>query len=395
MMIAFPGGETGGTVQQATDSTTLSWIPSLPLPLQSSCTVRISGLTDYLGQPLETRAQNFSSGGLQGINLYRDANFSLRIASDQLELPIAFVEIAASSTAALSGRTFILAARTGTQASMTLQLPLLQPDLNQGRFRCRIDFETVKNLPGYAVPLLPGEWLELSSPELTSDRKILYYRFSGATSPDKIIGLQLFQEKDFAQPLVDVLPLASLYIQIEAEDLNWFTTDTTRVRITSDIDKKGFSLALTEAGTHSSFFRGMIQIDQYQSNENLNRIVVHPGQRLRIESETDPSVWASVRYLPENGLRLVSAFPSPVRNSSLFFRFYLNFPGDVEIEIFDTAGHEVDSMTIRGREGENRHEWRLPRHLANGAYFYIMKLTDSTAYPTSKRKYRGKFAVLR
>jgi hypothetical protein len=52
-------------------------------------------------------------------------------------------------------------------------------------------------------------------------------------------------------------------------------------------------------------------------------------------------------------------------------------------------------MLVRGREGENRHRWRLPRHLANGVYFYVMKLTDSTAYPSKKRKYRGKFAVLR
>lgn len=394
-LINFPGGQTAAVLMNSSDTEVLSWQPTLPLPLQASCTLVLSGLTDYLGQVLSEQRVSFSTSGLQGINLYNDSGFSLRIATDQLQLPLAFAEIAASTTSGLSGQIFNLQVRTGTRATSTVLLPLQPVSESSGRFRCQLEFEPSKSLPGYNVPLLPGEWLELTSSKLTSDKKIFYYRFSGAAEPLKINGISFFHDKDFAQALGGELPLSRLYIQIEADDLNWFTTDTTRVRITSDADRTGFSLNLSEAGTHSSFFRGRIEIDGNSSNAVLNRILAQPGNRIKVQSETDPSVTASIVYLPESGLRMVSAFPSPVRGNSMFFRFYLNFPGNVEIEIYDTAGHEIDSLLVRGREGENKQQWRLPRHLANGVYFYVMKLTDSTAYPSKKRKYRGKFAVLR
>lgn len=152
---------------------------------------------------------------------------------------------------------------------------------------------------------------------------------------------------------------------------------------------------MIETGTHSNFFRGRAQIDGNISDVGKARIFAQPGDRIKVESETDPTVSASIIYLPASELRMVSAFPSPVRGDSVFFRFYLNFSENVEIEIFDSAGHEVDNMLVRGQEGENCYRWRLPRYLANGVYFYVIKLIDSNTYPGKKRKYRGKFAVLR
>ncbi|MFZ5953058.1 MAG: Ig-like domain-containing protein, partial [Candidatus Rifleibacteriota bacterium] len=249
VLVDYPGGQAGTILRSTTDSTALYWEPTVSLPLQASCSMIFSGLTDYLGQPMPTRVISFSTGGLQGINLYRDDAFNLRIASAQIELPIAYAEIAASSPTGLQGRTFNLMVRSGTRATATVSLPLIPSSSGSGRFRCRLDFEPVKNLPGYNVPLLPGEWLELSSPILTTDRKVYYYRFSGAASPIKIHQIRFFQEKDFAQELHGILPLATFYLQVEADDLNWFTTDVTMVKITSDADKSGFTMPLIESGT--------------------------------------------------------------------------------------------------------------------------------------------------
>lgn len=393
--ISYFSGQLTAQSLTSTDSILLRWVPAQPLPVQSSCTLTISGLTDYLGQPIMEQSSIFSTGGLQGIKLYKDNGFSQLIASDQIDLPIAFTEVAASSTSTISGKIFNLLVRTGTRATSTLSLPLDQASPTSGKFRCSLELEAVKNLQQFSVPLLPGEWLELTSPELTNDKKIFYYRHSGTASPTRINGISFYYEKHFAQPISDILPLPTLYIQADAEDLNWFTTDSTRVKVTSAADLTGISLVLSEAGTHSNYFRGAVAIDTNSSDQARARLLVSPGQRIFVESETDPSVRSSILYLPENSLVGVSAFPSPARGNSVFFRFYLNFKADVELEIYDTSGDEVDTIQIRGKEGENKCEWKFPRHLANGVYFYVLKLTDSTAYPKGKRKARGKFAVLR
>ncbi|GAB4271276.1 MAG: hypothetical protein Kow0029_08800 [Candidatus Rifleibacteriota bacterium] len=379
----------------ATDSSTLSWVSSQPLPLQASFTLHLNGLTDYLGQELSETLAAFSTGGTRGINLYKDSAYTLQIATDQIDVPLTFAEVAASSTTSLGGRTFNLLVRTGTKATSTLSLPLIPAVPGSGKFRCSLELEPTKSQPQYSVPLLPGEWLELTSPELTADKKIFYYRFSGSVSPTKINGIEFFYEKNFAQPLFEVLPLPTLYIQVNADDLNWFTSDRTPVKVTSDADRTGIRLLLEEAGTHSHFFRGAVSINGNFSDESARKLLVQPGQRIYVQSETDMSVHSSILYLPQNSLIGVSVFPSPVRGNSLFFRFYLNFIGDIEIKIYDTAGDEIDTLAVLGREGENKIEWRLPRNLANGVYFYVIKLKDSTAYPKGKRKARGKFAVLR
>jgi hypothetical protein len=395
LKILHPAGSINTTVQNATDSFSLSWLPNQPLPVQASCSLNFSGLIDYLGQPLPEQSIGFSTGGIQGINLYRDNAFSLLISSNTIDIPVGFAEIAASSTSNLDGRDFALNIRTGTKATSTISLPLSRVASDSGKFRCSLEFASVKAIPQYSVLLLPGEWLELTSPILTNDKKIFYYQQSGAVSPTDIHDLKFFYEKHFAQEISGTLPLGTLYIQIEAEDLNWFTSDTTLVKVKSESDLTGFTLQLTEAGTHSNFFRGYIVIDPHQSDAGRNRLAVQPDQLIYVESVTDPSIKSSIRYLPQNGLNQVVVFPSPARGNSVFFNFYLNFMGEVELEIYDTAGHEVDTRLINAKEGENRFEWRIPRHLANGVYFYVMKLTDSTAYPKAKRKARGKFAVLR
>jgi hypothetical protein len=383
-------------LQNSTDDLAFSWIPQTPLPVQASCTLNLAGLTDYLGQPLAQQKISFSTGGYQGINLYRDNAYSLQIATNQIEIPVTFAEVAASATTALGSRTFNLYVKTGRQATTTLKLPLVRAGPGSGKFRCSLEIEPGKSLPRYQLPMLPGEWLELTSPNLTDDKKVFYYRYSGAVSPISINNLGFYFDRHFATKLENVLPLPTLYIQADAEDLNWFTTDATRVKITTDSNAAGIVLTLKEAGTHSNFFRGAAFIDQYTTDQATRKIQVHPGQRIFVESLTDPGIRESILYLPENGLSNVSVFPSPVRGNTAHFRFFLNFPGEIALKIYDTAGHKVDSAIFIGREGENRYKWRLPRHVANGVYFYTIKLSDhSTAHAKGKRKMRGKFAVLR
>ncbi|MGM0599645.1 MAG: Ig-like domain-containing protein, partial [Candidatus Rifleibacteriota bacterium] len=393
--LIVPSGTIGTVLLNASDSTQLSWQPTQTLPLQASCSLRLTNLTDYLGQPFNDTQLDFSTGGLQGINLYKDNSFSLRIASETIEASIAYVEVAASSTLAPDLNEFYLHARTGSKASATYRLPLQRLASDSGRFRCSLELSSVKNQPQYQIPMLPGEWLELSSPELTDNRKIFYFRHSGAASPKDIKDIKFYSEKHYSQPVNDILAVPSLFIEIEAEDLNWFTSDSTFVKVTSDADSTGFNLELKEAGTHSGLFRGAIKIDNTSSHISTSRLLVQPDQRIFVQSLTDSSVEKWVKYLPTNGLRMVSVFPNPVRGNFMYFRYYLNFPGIVEIEIYDTSGHQISSRFIRGFQGENKYKWRLPGNLANGVYFYVIKLDDSSPHPDTKRKAKGKFAVLR
>ncbi len=379
----------------ATDATLLSWSNQTALPVQASCSLVISGLYDYLGQPVAEYRQSFSTGGLQGINVYSDSGFAQLIATSEISVSQLFVEIAASDTRNLTGQTFFLAARRGTRATETIDLQVEPSATRSGLFRCSLAILEGKGLPRHSVGLYPGEWLELTSPQLTAASRLLYFRHSQSTSPRTINDLRLYSEKDYAQEVTGILNGQTLYIELEAEDLNWLTRDTSMVQVSSEADSQGFPLALAESGTHSSRFRNFININHNASDAGARTLKVLPGQRLEIVSLTDPSVRASVRYQPENGLRLVSAYPSPARGNSITFRFYLNFATDVHLEIFDTAGDEIKGFLIRGQAGENLLNWKFPAHLANGAYFYRMEIGKDTSYASGKRKYRGKFAVLR
>jgi hypothetical protein len=378
-----------------TDRTGYSWRPLSPLPLQASSTFQFNGLTDYLGQPLGLYRHEFSTGGRQGINLFSDNSFVQLIATDQIEIPVVFIEVAASGTLNLSGQQFDLIARTGTRATETIRLKLEPFNPESGRFRCSLEFEPGKAVPQYPLALLPGEWLELTAPQLTSDRRILYYKHSGSAAPTNIYGIRLYAEKHFAQRVTDYIPNPTLYIEVEAEDRNWFTTDTTQVRVSSEADRTGFVLDLVENGTHSSLFRNFIRMTRNDSDPISRNLKTTPGMRIFIESVTDPAVRTSITYLPENGIRMMSVYPSPARGSDVNFRFYLNFPGNVALKIYDTAGDEVFSTDIRGQEGENVYQWRFPRKVANGTYFYTVRIDNESGFPGARQRVRGKFAILR
>ncbi len=386
-----PADQTG----TATDATLLSWSNKTALPVQASCSLTISGLYDYLGQPVAQYRQAFSTGGLQGINVYSDNGFAQLIATSEISVSQLFVEVAASDTRNLNGQTFFLAARRGTRATETIDLQIEPSSTKSGLFRCSLSILEGKGLPRHSIGLYPGEWLELTSPQLTDASRLFYFRHSQSTSPRMIKDLRLYSEKDYAQEVTGILNGQTLYIELEAEDLNWLTRDFTSVQVSSDADPKGFTLNLAESGTHSSQFRNFIKISHNSSDAGGQTLKVLPGQRFEIVSLTDPSIRASARYQPENGLRLISAYPSPARGNSITFRFYLNFAADVHLEIFDTAGDEIKGFIIRGQAGENLLTWKFPAHLANGAYFYLMEIGKESSYASGKRKYRGKFAVLR
>ncbi|EKD84391.1 MAG: hypothetical protein ACD_39C00079G0001, partial [uncultured bacterium] len=265
-----------------------------------------------------------------------------------------------------------------------MKLQLEPYSTESGRYRCSLEFSPGKAVPQYPLNLLPGEWLELTSPILTDDRRIIYYLQSGSASPVNIIGIRLFSEKHFAQRVTDTVANPSLFIEVEAEDLNWFTTDVTRIKVSSEADPTGMILDLLENGTHSSLFRNFIRLSRDNTDPVTQNLKVLPGQRIYIESVTDPVVNTSITYLPENTIKMMSVYPSPARGNNVNFRFYLNFPTYVDLKIFDTSGYEIFSTGIRGQEGENVYEWQFPRRTANGTYFYSIRIDNESGFPDAK-----------
>ncbi len=385
------------TVQHgpATDSMVLNWRLTAPLPVEASCTLRLSGLTDYLGQPLADYQHTFSTGGRQGINLYSENSFAQLITSETINMPIIFCEIAASGTLYLSGRSFFLEAKRGTRATETLRLPVEPASTTSGLYRCSLAISESRAIPQHSLQLFPGEWLEITSPELTSDKKLLYYRNAGSTTPTQINDLRFFADRHYARRIYDKLESPALFIEIDAEDQNWFTVDKTAVKVTSDADPVGFDLNLVETAAHSNIFRAAIRLNSLRSDPAAGNLKVAPGQRIRVVSLADSSVQGSIRYVPENSIKNIAVYPSPARGDTVTFRFYLNFASDVHLEIYDTAGDKIKGFVIRAREGDNDFRWRLPSHLANGVYFYRMEIDKDPQTPAGKRKGRGKFAVLR
>ncbi len=385
------------TVQSgpATDATVLGWRLTAPLPVEASCTLKLSNLTDYLGQPLPAYQHVFSTGGRQGINLYSESSFAQLITSETINLPMIFCEIAASGTLNLTGRSFFLEAKRGTRATETLMLPVVPASTTSGLYRCSLAITDSRAVPEHSLQLFPGEWLEITSSILTSDRKLLYYRSSGSTAPAQINELRFFADRSYARRIYDRLESPALFIEIDAEDQNWFTIDQTSVKITSDADPVGFNLVLTETAAHSNLFRGSIRVNSLRSDPAAGNLKVAPGQRIQVVSLADDSVQGTIRYVPENSIKNIAVYPNPARGDTITFRFYLNFASDVHLEIYDTAGDKIKGFFIRAREGDNDFRWRLPSYLANGVYFYRMEIDKDPQTPAGKRKGRGKFAVLR
>jgi len=79
----------------------------------------------------------------------------------------------------------------------------------------------------------------------------------------------------------------------------------------------------------------------------------------------------------------------------LTFSFWLTGAATIEIKLFDVTGDDVAWLSKPCRAGENRIEWRIPRKTANGVYIYTLEVIPETDAPVKKRKFRGKFAVLR
>ncbi|HNX78180.1 MAG TPA: Ig-like domain-containing protein, partial [Candidatus Rifleibacterium sp.] len=193
----LPASPTG----TATDSAILTWQAAAALPAEASCSLVLSGLFDYLGQPVGQYGHNFSTGGLQGINLYSDSGFAQLIATSEISLSELFVEIAASTTRNLAGRSFFLGARRGTRATETLQLPVEPVSVTSGIFRCNLAILAGKGMPRHSVGLYPGEWLELTSPTLTDASRLLYFKHAQSIGPQNIKDLRFYSEKDYAQQL--------------------------------------------------------------------------------------------------------------------------------------------------------------------------------------------------
>jgi hypothetical protein len=366
------------------------------LPANSSCTINFASLTDYLGQPINLAPVGFSTGGQQGINLYADSDFKLPIIGNTINLDTIFVEVAASAPAQLSsGTNYQLAVKQCSTSTTTTLLQLSPATTGSGKFRCQFNITAGKTIPQHQLSLNPGEWIELSAPQLSSDQKRYFYRLANSASPVKIFGLNLFSEKNFAKPVSERLLNPSLFIEIVAEDINWYTQDSTVVWIYSESDRTGFKTRAYEISSHSNSFRTFVTLNSEFSKASSGQLKALPGETIYIESDTDPSIKTSVKYLPESRLDNVFVYPSPVRGNQVTFTYYLNFPGNLELRVFDTAGDQVYGKYLRGKEGENRHTWNIPRRIANGVYFFKMSLKSDAAYPTTRKKAKGKFAVLR
>ncbi len=380
----------------STDSYNLAWNPAKALPANASCTILFSGLTDYLGQPLNPAPRIFSTGGQQGINLYTDSDFLLPITGDTLTQNTIYVEVSASNTAQLdSSISYSLNIKQAATSTQTASLKLEPAATGSGKFRCQFNISPTKAIPQHPLSLNPGEWIELSAPQLSNDQKKYFYKLSNSASPQKILGVNLFSEKNFAKPVSGRLLNPSLFIEIVAEDLNWYTQDNTVVWIYSESDRAGFKTRAYEIAAHSNSFRTFVTINSEFSRASSGQLKALPGETIYIVSDKDPSIKTSIKYLPENRLDNVFVYPSPARGNQVTFTYYLNFPGNLELRVFDTAGDQVYGKYLRGQEGENRHTWRIPSRIANGVYFFKISLESDAAYPTTRKRAKGKFAVLR
>ncbi len=368
---------------------TFTWIPRRYLPPGILLRAEFPAMTDDLGQPLHPGPIAFTGLGSQGITLFADPAFQVPIDSPILYNSFAYVEsVASGPVSAGYSEAYIL-----SSGSREVRLVPLGPAAQGSRrFRGKMVFEG--NSEGTSVPLVPGEPVVFTSPRLNKDRKAYHFKAKDDSPPSRIIGINLFLEEHFQRRVEGDLNQDRLFIEVEGEDSNWLNADRTGVRIISDADPGGFDLALTESGVHSGKFQGSLKLQQ-GSTEPLQAIIsIRPNDVLTVTSLVDPSVFAKVRYVPENRMDQVGVWPSPVRGEQLFFGFFLTFPGEVELTIHDSAGDEVDNQTIFGKAGSNVFAWRLPRKLANGVYFYTLEMQLETSGKGARKK-RGKFAVLR
>ncbi len=378
------------------DNTELQWRPEKSLVEGNKHILSISGLLDYLGQSISNYNHEFLTGGSHGISLYSDYSFKNKITETEISLSEIYVEVIGFNTANIDENNIYLELIRGTDASTTQKLKLQPAGDSKKIYRCALKLaETKSDLPAYSLGLYPGEWVRLSSPLLTTSEVIFYYRYSAGEEPRTINSIKFFSDKNYVRRAVGDISNPSLYIDVDAEDLNWLTQDTTKVKVYSDDDRNGFVMDLQENGTHSNSFRGLVKLSEKATDAANKVLKVSFGKRITVVSETDGSVRASIRYFPKAEIINFSAYPSPAKGNHISFRFFLNFPTGIKITIYDVAGHKIDSIEMDGREGENTYRWNFPRRMANGVYIYRVKSLGTGAFYTYAKMVKGKFAVLR
>ena len=376
-------------------SYSLGWKPVNPLVPGGSYLVESSSLIDSLGQSVEIPRTTFTVVGSQGISIFEDKQFKQPILGNILPVSEAYIEVTASGPFVPGTLPLFVKALTQQNATAPIMAPLAEASTATMRFRGHLYFEQTRSVPSTFVSLVPGEKLEITSPSLTSDKRILYYRTSGETSPQKIKALNLYTDKHFARPVETELSQTAIYVEIQAEDLNWLSSDTTMVKVVSDSDPCGFEFNLRESGIHTGSFRNSIALDFSSTVSSQRRLRVQAGDYLTFSSLTDSQVSVRIKFMPQNRIDNAMAWPSPARNNFVTFSFFLTFPGDVDLTVYDTAGDEVHSASINGQQGENRIKWNFPRKLANGVYIFVLELHVETSFKSPVKKVKGKFAVLR
>lgn len=378
------------------ESSELTWKPKVGLSSSYLYDLTISGLKDYLGLDIDPISYRFYCGNEHNIYIYSDSNFSDKITTEVISNSGIYVEVVASSSSGLSGKDFYIDLLRGT-ATETLRLKLARVEGSDRSFRCCLKLADTmsSDVPAYPLGLYPGEWVKLSAPQLTSNEVLFYYRYSSGTEPEVIKDIRFFSEKTFVRKVTDEINNPSLYIEVEAEDLNWLTEDITKVRVTSDDDRDGFEIELNENGTHSDLFRGMITLSEKATDIAAKTLKVSFGKRVTVTSVTNPNVRLSVRYYPKAEIINFTPYPSPARRNYVNFRYFLNFATGIKITIYDVSGHKIDTIEMDGREGENIVRWNFPRKLANGAYIYRVKSMGTGDFYTHAKMVKGKFAVLR
>ncbi len=385
-------------VTPGASSRTLQWQPETIFLPGSLVWVAFPLLQDLLGQSLEVPSYTFTSAGSQGITLFTDAGFTTPLSGNIVSGPSFWIEVAASGAAVVPPDHRLLEATAQRTATVPYLLPLDPVDATSRRFRGRIDLEDARGISSVTIPVVPGERVDLACGTLTSQSKYIYYRTSGDTEPVTINDMSAFSDPTYRQRIDGGdLNQAVLYLEIEADDLNWVNADTTKIRVVSDSDPAGFEVSLVESAPHSGLFRATVTIrgDGGPGNPAMALIAVRPGESLSVTSVTDPRVRLRLRYQPETRLNHLAVWPSPARGDVVTFHFWLTGSAGIEIKIYDMGGDEVECLMEACQVGENRVTWRMPRHIANGAYIYVLEVYPDTDAPVRKRKFKGKFAVLR
>lgn len=385
-------------VTPGASSRSLQWQPGTIFLPGSLVEVSFPALHDLLGQTLSVPSYTFTAVGAQGMTIFTDSGFTSPLTGDIVNGPSFWVEVAASGPVAVPADHRILQAFAQRTATYAYLLPLDPVDPTSRRFRGRIDLEDARGISSITIPVVPGERVDLACGILTSQSKYIYYRTIGDTQPGTISGMTAYSDSTFRQPIDGSdLSQTMLYLEIEAEDLNWLNADTTRVRVVSDSDVIGFRVTLVESAPHSGLFRATIAIrgDGGPSNPATAQLSVMPGETFTLTSVTDPRVRLRLRYQPQTRLDHLAVWPSPARGNQVTFSFWLTSAASVEVKIYDVSGEEVGFLEDSCRLGENRLTWQIPRRFANGAYMYVLEVHPETNAPIKKRKFKGKFAVLR